>query len=263
MSYVAEHNGIWQRKETPMEKDLKPVKRTPKLLAEQVAGQITDLIKTNKWEAGYKLPNEFEMASLLHVGRGTIREAVKLLVAQNVVEIRRGCGTFVCEKPGMAKDPLGLSFVADKKKLAQDMCEVRLLIEPQIADMAAERADEDHISRVRELCELTEKKILAGEKYAEEDAAFHEALASCTGNQVIMQLMPIIRKGVALFIDVTSIGRRTATIEEHRLIVEAVAEGDSAKAAEVMEEHIRKSQINVSDLPGKGHKEDREKGKKG
>ena len=64
-------------------------------LSEKVANQISDLIKERNIGIGDKLPNEFELAESLNVGRGTIREAVKLLVARNCLEIRRGKGTFV------------------------------------------------------------------------------------------------------------------------------------------------------------------------
>ena len=66
-------------------------------LAEQVADQINQVIIDQNINAGEKLPNEFELAARLNVGRGTIREAVKLLVARNCLEIRRGKGTFVAD----------------------------------------------------------------------------------------------------------------------------------------------------------------------
>ena len=71
------------------------VQESGKSLAEQVADRISDMIREQALTAGEKLPNEFELASLLNVGRGTVREAVKLLVSRSVLEIRRGKGTFV------------------------------------------------------------------------------------------------------------------------------------------------------------------------
>ena len=68
---------------------------------------IRDRIITNDIQRGEKLPNEFELAESLNVGRGTIREAVKLLVSRNILEIRRGKGTFVAQEPGVADDPYG------------------------------------------------------------------------------------------------------------------------------------------------------------
>ena len=109
---------------------LESVKNNNKLLPEQVSEQIANLITDRALHAGDKLPNEFEMAEQLGVGRGTIREAVKILVSRNVVEIKRGRGTFVCHHPGVVDDPFGFAFVKDKKKLAMDLCEIRMIIEP-------------------------------------------------------------------------------------------------------------------------------------
>ena len=72
------------------------------------------------------------------ISRSTIREAMKILQAENVVEIRRGLGSFVAENTGIARDPLGLNFTG-QEELLSEMMEVRLLTEPQIAALAAER----------------------------------------------------------------------------------------------------------------------------
>ena len=72
---------------------LKSIDSNNKLLPEKVSEQIVQLISDRKLKAGEKIPNEFEMAEQLNVGRGTIREAVKILVSRNVVEIKRGRGT--------------------------------------------------------------------------------------------------------------------------------------------------------------------------
>ena len=109
-------------------------------LSEKVAAQISDLIKERNIGTGDKLPNEFELAESLNVGRGTIREAVKLLVARNCLEIRRGKGTYVTEELGKVNDPLGFEYVSDKTKLAEDLYELRIQIEPWIASLAAKRS---------------------------------------------------------------------------------------------------------------------------
>lgn len=88
-----------------------------KPLAEQVADYILKLIVDSGLEAGAKLPNEFELAERTGVGRGTIREAVKILVSRNILEIRRGAGTYVSDRQGIVEDPLGLAFIKDKKTL--------------------------------------------------------------------------------------------------------------------------------------------------
>ena len=79
------------------------VKEKDRSLAEQVADKLSEMIQEQALAEGQKLPNEFELAELLNVGRGTIREAVKLLVSRNVLEIQRGRGTFVKQSPGVVR----------------------------------------------------------------------------------------------------------------------------------------------------------------
>lgn len=86
------------------------MKGSRKLLVDRVVEQITQLVIEQDLEAGDKLPNEYELAERLNVGRGTVREAVKQLVARNILEIRRGKGTFVTNRPGSWMIPWDLLF---------------------------------------------------------------------------------------------------------------------------------------------------------
>ena len=160
-------------------------------LAEQVADQINQVIIDQNINAGEKLPNEFELAARLNVGRGTIREAVKLLVARNCLEIRRGKGTFVVEKPGQIEDPLGFAYVKDKITLAVDLMELRLQLEPWVAQLAAQRIEETEKDTLRQLCEQVEHKIRSGEDHGPADKEFHAYIARCTHNSVITEIMPV------------------------------------------------------------------------
>ena len=168
-------------------------------LAEQVADQINQVIIDQNINAGEKLPNEFELAARLNVGRGTIREAVKLLVARNCLEIRRGKGTFVVEKPGQIEDPLGFAYVKDKITLAVDLMELRLQLEPWVAQLAAQRIEENEKDTLRQLCEQVEHKIRSGEDHGPADKEFHAYVARCTHNSVITEIMPVITYSIEMF----------------------------------------------------------------
>ena len=74
-------------------------------LPQIMADKIIDLIESKKLLPGERLPSEQELMKELNVGRGTIREAIKSLVSRNIVEIRRGVGTFVAKKTGVVEDP--------------------------------------------------------------------------------------------------------------------------------------------------------------
>ena len=121
-----------------------------KTLPERAADKIIDMIMGNAMKPGDRLPTELELIQYLNVGRSTVREAIKLLVSQNIIEVRRGNGTFVKEQTGVMDDPLGFRFVQDKLKLGLDLCEIRFMIEPAIAALAAERATKKDLEQLRE-----------------------------------------------------------------------------------------------------------------
>ena len=120
-----------------------------KLLAEQVEDEIYHYILDTPLEPGAKLPNEFELGEKFGVGRSTVREAVKLLSSKGIVEVRRGSGTYVVTTAKGLSDPLNLRSVQDKNALALDLVNVRLLLEPGMAEMAALNASDEDIERIQ------------------------------------------------------------------------------------------------------------------
>lgn len=209
-----------------------------KLLAEQVQEQIYQYILEQQYEIGSRIPNEFQLASRFGVGRSTIREAVKLLISRGVLEVRRGSGTYVVSTAPTDLDPLGLLRFEDKMGLALDLANVRLMLEPGIAEMAALNATEEDIQKLRELCDVVEHKILEGESYIQEDIAFHTCVAECAKNKVVEQLIPIIDTAVLMFVNVTHTQLKEETIRTHRNVVNAIADHDPIGARGAMMTHM-------------------------
>lgn len=210
-----------------------------KPLAERVSDEIVSLIEDGTFSAGDKLPNEFELCERLGVGRGTVREAIKALVSKNILEIRRGAGTFVCQQTGKIEDPLGLRFYRDKRKLGLDLCQVRSIIEPQIAAIAAANAT---VADMDELCALrdeVERNIQAGRDYGVQDIRLHTRIAQSTGNEVMSSLVPVITAAIPLMIDITDRTLLEETIATHRAIVDAICSRNQQGAEQAMREHIR------------------------
>ena len=170
-----------------------------KTLAEQVADGIMNLIQETPYKAGDKLPTEKELCERTGAGRNTVREALKILASRNVLEIRQGAGTFVSEKQGIPDDPLGFSMVNDHVKLTKDLLQVRIMLEPQIAALAAQCAQEHEIRELEEILEEMEAAMKKREDYSELDTKFHTKIAQCTHNIVMENLLPVIGKGVAVF----------------------------------------------------------------
>ena len=125
-------------------------------LPQKISDDIIALILEENLKPGDKLPNETILSQRLDVGRSSLREAMKLLASRNIVTVRQGSGTYIATSPGMVEDPLGFIFIDNKQKLVQDLLEVRFLLEPSIAAMAATRADEKDIKKITALCDEVE-----------------------------------------------------------------------------------------------------------
>ena len=207
-------------------------------LPERAAEQISRLIAERHLASGDKLPSEFELAELLHVGRGTIREGVKLLIARNVLEIRRGRGTFIASHPGETPDPLGFQYYPDQLRLALDLMEVRAQLEPWVARMAAQRAVQEDLDALCEACAAVEQDILAERDHAQNDALFHTAIANCAHNLVAPRLIPIVTHAIPLFVSMTKSHLRMETLVDHREIVTAICAQDGDRAEKAMALHI-------------------------
>ncbi|MBS5283959.1 MAG: FadR family transcriptional regulator [Clostridiales bacterium] len=209
-----------------------------KLLAEQVQELIYQYILDHSLTAGMKLPNEFDLARQFNVGRSTIREAVKLLISQGILEVRRGSGTYIISTTPSDMDPLGLRRFEDKMSLALDLADLRMMLEPGIAEMAALNATAEDILRLRGLCDLTEERILTGSSYIKEDIAFHTCVAECSKNKVVEQLVPMIDTAVMMFVNVTHTKLKNETIMTHRAVTEAIADHDPTGARSAMMMHM-------------------------
>jgi DNA-binding FadR family transcriptional regulator len=220
-----------------------------KPLVEIATDGIMDYISKHDFEARYKLPNEFELAKLLNVGRSTVREAVKALVSRNILEVRQGAGTFIAgERIGVSPDPLGFTFIKDKRKLIEDLMEVRMMIEPRIASLAAAAATPDDVSVMRRLHYEIEALINANADHTQKDIELHMKIAKSSGNIVVPNLLPVIQQAIALFVNATNRILRTETIETHRGIIDAIEIRNPVAASDAMTLHIMYNRMAIRKL---------------
>lgn len=209
-----------------------------KTLAEQVADGIMNLIQETPYKAGDKLPTEKELCESTGAGRNTVREALKILASRNVLEIRQGAGTFVSEKQGIPDDPLGFSMVNDHVKLTRDLLQVRIMLEPQIAALAAQCAKEHEIKELEEILEEMEAAMKKREDYSELDTKFHTKIAQCTHNIVMENLLPVIGKGVAVFAKEVAQTEYDRTWISHRKIFCYIRDHKPFEAEMEMQYHL-------------------------
>lgn len=170
-----------------------------KPLVEKASERLLELILEREYEVGDKLPNEYELAQDLEVGRSTVREAVRSLATRNILEVRQGSGTYISSKKGVSEDPLGFSLVRDRVKLTTDLFEVRYLLEPRIAERVAQFASDEDVARLEEIVLAIEEAVAAGDtKHLELDVKFHCMLAEMSGNLAMTSLMPVINQSIHL-----------------------------------------------------------------
>ena len=203
-----------------------------------VADGIMNLIQETPYKAGDKLPTEKELCESTGAGRNTVREALKILASRNVLEIRQGAGTFVSEKQGIPDDPLGFSMVNDHVKLTKDLLQVRIMLEPQIAALAAQCAKEHEIRELEEILEEMEAAMKKREDYSELDTKFHTKIAQCTHNIVMENLLPVIGKGVAVFAKEVAQTEYDRTWISHRKIFCYIRDHKPFEAEMEMQYHL-------------------------
>ena len=209
-----------------------------KLLGEHVESQLKEYILTTPVNVGDKIPTEFELADMFGVGRSTIREAVKGLVTKGMLEVRRGSGTYVISTQTLDEDPLSLSRYSDKYKLALELLDVRLMLEPEIAALAALHSTEEEKVRLVTLCGAVEENIRKNENHLPNDVKFHEYIAKCSRNRVVETLIPIISTAVITFGNLTYRKLLDETVRSHRSILNAILAGDSVGARCAMVSHL-------------------------
>jgi DNA-binding FadR family transcriptional regulator len=220
-----------------------------KPLVEIAIDGIMDYISEHDFEARHKLPNEFELAKFLKVGRSTIREAVKALVSRNILEVRQGAGTFIASKRiGVSPDPLGFTFIKDKRKLIEDLMEVRMMIEPRIASLAAAVATPNDVSVMRRLHHEIEAIINANADHTQKDIELHVKIAESSGNIVVPNLLPVIQQAIALFVNATNRILRSETIETHGGIIDAIEAHNPVAASDAMTLHIMYNRMAIRKL---------------
>ncbi|HWR45913.1 FadR/GntR family transcriptional regulator [Sporomusa sp.] len=216
------------------------------MLSKEISENLKELVLSGQLNPGDKLPNEVELANKMEVSRSTLREAVKELVAANVLEVIRGKGTFVTKNPGWKKDPLGVEFMVDKDILLM-LFETRILIEPNVAYLAAERADSTDLEKIGQCLGRIKDVVKQHQDYSRQDLEFHQAIAKATKNPIIQRIVPIINESIVQGYQETMNvpGSIDKAIVAHQHIYEAILAKDLLRAQAAMKQHL---EVTVNDI---------------
>ena len=162
-------------------------------LYEQIVQQIEDSILNGTLKAGDQLPSERELALKFGVSRTAVREAVKSLHEKGLVEAYSGRGTFITNGTSQAvTQSINLMMKIDQTDGSASLAEVRQILEPEIAALAATRIQEPQLALMREAFSVMNQALRDPDAYIEADLDFHLALAEAADNPLILSLLDSI-----------------------------------------------------------------------
>lgn len=221
--------------------DLEPIKK--RRLSEYAIEQLRKFIVNNNLEEGSKMPSERELVDKLQISKGSIREALRILEITGLVDVRPGKGIFVRHLTGDLVVPLSSWVTRNKDEIYQHF-EARLILEPEVAALAARRITKEYINRI-------EQNILLQKSYPETevvstisaDIEFHRLVAEAAKNETISMLMNSLAKisfhgwKAALRVE----GRNESAVQEHTQLLNFLAKRDEDGARTAMREHMLRS----------------------
>ncbi|MCL4488678.1 MAG: FadR family transcriptional regulator [Chloroflexi bacterium] len=224
-------------------------------LYERIVDQIEQRILAGELKVGDRLPTERDLAEQFHVSRTAVREAVKALCEKGLVESHPGRGTFITDNTSQAmRHSLGLAARVGTEEGLACLEEVREILEPEIAALAASRVTDDQIAAMRDAVTVMDAALEDIERFVEADLDFHLALAEATRNPFIPVLMDSV---IDLLREQRKrIFRRGGTRHgqfHHNRILEAIVNRDAEGAREAMRAHLRQVR---EDGEGKGSRHD-------
>ncbi len=220
-------------------------------LYEDIVQQFHMLIRQGVLQHGARLPSERTLAEQFNVSRSSVREAIRSLELQGLVVSRRGSGTFINTQAIESVVALLASTLSAGNETLKEIFEVRHLLEPQIAAVAATRADQDEVRRMADILEEQRKQLQHGETGVDSDTAFHFALAAATHNSALLKVVSAVEDILRLSRDqsLQEPGRAERSLVSHRQILEKVSSGDAEGARMAMEYHLTSVEpANLSSL---------------
>lgn len=218
--------------------EARPVSR--KSMSDEIASQIKEMIDHGRLQPGDRLPAERKLAEQFGVSRTTLREGIKVLSEAGLLTSRQGAGTFVSRPNGEAREGSLIEAILAGDYDLQDVFEVRKMLEPEIAALAARNGSPDAKTRLEAILMEQEQAIRSGEVVGGIDHRFHQALAEASGNPVLREMVSALYEGFSRSRaeDVQSSQRQRASLAAHRAIVEAVRNGHAMRAERAMREHL-------------------------
>ncbi len=241
------------------EKSFTSVKR-PEKLSVQIERQLLNAINKGVFAAGELLPSENKLVDIFKVSRGVIRESLLLLSAKGIIDIRKGKGAIV-RKPSI--EPLLDSF----SSLLNHKCgnngiknalEARIVIEPQVASLAAELRSEEDLAKMRGSLDNMKDNIDDRKRYSYHDIEFHRTISRSCGNPMFSIILYPIFHFLQTYHQKTivNLSSNEKTMSYHRRIFTAIENKNSREAFEAMKQHLTEGLVDFNNYLKKNIKKE-------
>jgi GntR family transcriptional repressor for pyruvate dehydrogenase complex len=210
-------------------------KKTYELVADRLVSEIGE----RRLRPGDALPTERQLTQEYHVGRSSVREALRMLESQGLIE-SRGSGVFaVAEFRNPLNQSLSLLLSLDASNL-RELYEMRMLIEGELAALAAERRSDEDLGRMLTALQQMRDGLDSEQLYIDADVQFHLAIADASKNRFAGHMMQALRE--LFHRALTSVyhisGSPETSLEQHQQILDAIAAGRPEEARRCMQEHL-------------------------
>ncbi len=222
--------------------------------------QMIELIKTEEWKQGERMPGELDLARRFEVSRNCVREALKALGHAGIVESKAGLGTFLARDALRTMNRMELGKSMQDGVSVAELIEARLIIEPQLMKLAAQRATDADIARLEAAVEAADRAVKANQYSVEMGLEFHMLVAQIAGNRVILRLFNSItdelrlQRGV-LILSYLHSKDQLVQLHEHGEILAAIKKRDGRRAAELLTAHLKKATRMRSRMPPHARRE--------
>ena len=220
-------------------------------LSEETANKLLHMIVIEKiFPPGSRLPSETDLSKILSVSRTSLREAVKILISNNVLEIKRGVGTFVTISPSVSAGTFWDTNLEDcykeNKHIALEALKIRLLIEPSMIKSSVLNATEKEKQLIYKYEEKCRTLILEKKDYTFEDHLFHKSIAAASHNSTYKKLIPVLHTSIAIILrskDFKATAKMSAdnALIHHQKMAEAIRDGDITGAELATKTHLHTS----------------------
>jgi GntR family transcriptional repressor for pyruvate dehydrogenase complex len=217
---------------------VQPIPRVP--VVDEVARRLTSWILDTGLRPGDRMPSERELLQELHVGRSSLREAIKTLSAFGIIRVEQGSGMFVGDgSTSLLTKPIAWALLIGEHS-TRDVIEARRTVEVAMAGMATERATPEDLGALEARLQAMRDTMFDPEAYTQCDAAFHLEVARISRNRVLRHVLETLRHIVRVWIyrTFTEYGEPGRSYDEHVPIVMAIKARDPEGAQRAMAAHL-------------------------